>query len=119
MKKVLWYTIALVFAGTLALFGTSSAGIYGSDDEPEAKSPAAPPAATEEALPAGEAVTLSGTIDENSNFVADTGDSYALSDNDKSTELKALTGKKVEIKGTVMEEEGKKSVEVTEYNILE
>lgn len=126
MKKLLWYAIALVFTGTLALSGTSNAGIFGSDDEPEAKSPAAPieepaipPAASEKALPSGESVTLSGTIDKDSNFVADNGDAYTLSDNDRSLELKALTGKKVEIKGTVMEEEGKKTVEVMEYNILE
>jgi hypothetical protein len=80
--------------------------------------PAAPPAATMEEAPAEE-VTLSGTIDENNTFIADNGDAYNLSDNDQSKELRTLAGSKVEIKGTVMEEDGEKTVEVTNYSILD
>ncbi len=124
MKKILWSTIALVFAGTVVFFSNSFAGWFGSDEEKakeptaQMEQPAVPPAATEEAVSA-EAITLSGTIDEGSNFIAENGESYTLSENDQSMELKALTGTKVEIRGTVMEENGEKTVEVIEYSILD
>jgi hypothetical protein len=113
MKKLLMTTMALMFALTVALVGTGSAGMFGSDKaEPESG------AATEQATPAGEQLTLSGTIDANSRFVDDKGEVFALANNEKSMEVKSLQGQKVEIKGTVMEEAGQKTVEVTEYNIL-
>jgi len=130
MKKILWSTIALVFAGTIVFFSNSFAGWFGSDEEgakeptTQMEKPIVPPGAnvpsgaTEEAVPA-EAITLSGTIDESNNFIAENGDSYTLSENDQSMELKALSGKKVEIRGTVMEENGEKTVEVIDYSILD
>jgi hypothetical protein len=128
MKKLIWYMTTIVFAVTLAFMGTSSAGTFGSDDKKktEAESSGPPaietPAVTtdaEKALPEGKLITLSGKIDESNRFVSESGEAFDLSDSGRGMEVKALTGKKVEIKGTVMEEEGKKTVEVTEYTILE
>lgn len=128
MKKLLWYTMAIVFTGMITLAGTSYAGWFGSDkkatEAQESAAPmeeAAPPsaAAEEEALPGGEEIILSGMIDESNKFVADNGESYELSSNEQGLEVMALPGKKVEIRGTVMEEEGQKTVEVTNYSILE
>jgi hypothetical protein len=128
MKKLLGYMTTIVFAVTLAFMGNSSAGWFGSDDkkktETESSGPPAietPAASTEaeKALPEGKLITLSGSIDESNRFVSESGEAFDLSDSERGMEVKALTGKKVEIKGTVMEEEGKKTVEVTEYNILE
>jgi hypothetical protein len=113
MKKLLMTTMALMFAVTVALVGTGSAGMFGSD-----KAETESGAATEQAIPAGEQLILSGTIDANSRFVDDRGEVFALADNEKSMEVKSLQGQKVEIKGTVMEKAGQKTVEVIEYNIL-
>lgn len=118
MKNFLFYTMAFLFAVTLSLAGTSNAGFFGSDEEVKPK-PEAAATATEQLKPAGEPLTLSGTIDESSRFVADGGQIYNLSDTDKGLEVKTLSGQKVEIKGTVMEEAGQKTVEVKEYSIIE
>jgi hypothetical protein len=109
MKKIMMTTMALVFALTVALVGTGSAGIF-SSDKAETES--------DQAV-LGEQLTLSGTIDANSQFVDDQGQVFALADNEKSLEVKSLQGQKVEIKGTVMEEAGQKTVVVTEYTIQE
>ncbi|OGQ89268.1 MAG: hypothetical protein A2464_03350 [Deltaproteobacteria bacterium RIFOXYC2_FULL_48_10] len=115
MKKFSMSMMILIFAMTIALVGTGSAGIFGPDKAETKKSGAT----TEQAMPAGKQLTLSGTIDANSRFINNTGEVFALADNEKSKEVKSLQGQKVEIKGTVMEKAGKKTVEVIEYNILE
>jgi hypothetical protein len=102
--------MALLFALTVALVGTGSAGMFG-PDKAETES--------DQAILGGEQFTLSGTIDANSQFVDDQGQLFTLADNEKSLEVKSLQGQKVEIKGTVMEEAGQKTVAVTEYTILE
>ena len=118
MKNLIVHTMAFLFAVTLFLAGTSNAGFFGSDEEVKTKSDTAA-TATEQLKPADEPLTLSGSIDENSRFVDDSGQIYTLADNDKGMEIKTLSGQKVEIKGTVMEEAGQKTVEVKEYNIIE
>ena len=145
MKKFMVYTITLLFVSTMSLVGTGNAGWFG--DKDKAKSDTAAPtaaveetapateqvmdaqelikpeaekvvAAVEETMPADDQLTLSGTIDENSQLVNEQGEIFTLADNDKGMEVKAMNGMKVEIKGTVMEEEGQKTVEIIEYNIL-
>jgi hypothetical protein len=122
MKKLILKTLALLFAVTLSLVGTTQAGWFGSDDKAEkaeTKTESPVSVAPDANLPAGEELSLSGTIDENSRFIDEQGEIFNLADNDKGMEVKALTGQKVEIKGTVMEAEGEKTVEVTEYSIIE
>ena len=115
MKKLLMYTTAILFAMTLSVSGNNSyAGWFGSDDDkktesqkatpevdsatpPAVESPAAP-AASEKALPEGKIITLSGKIDESNQFVTDSGEAFRLADTERGMEVKALTGKKVEIK---------------------
>jgi hypothetical protein len=119
-----------LFAVTLSVAGISNASWFGSDDKAETKSEstapaasvksdAASPAASDEVLPADKQLTLSGTIDENSQFVDKKGEIFNLANNDKGMEVKSLTGKQIEIKGTVMERAGLKIVDVKEYKILE
>lgn len=128
MKKALYYMIALIFAGSLTVAGTSTAALFGSDkkekEQAEAPAETAAPkedstAVQENAQPSGEEVALSGSIDDMNRFIAENGQTYRLSDNEQGLEVQSLAGKKVEIKGTVMEEEGQKTVEVTDYTILE
>jgi uncharacterized membrane-anchored protein len=75
-------------------------------------------AAADQATPAGEELILSGTIDEKSQLVNDQGETFILVNNDKGMEVMSMSGQKVEIRGTVMEKEGQKTVEVIEYNII-
>ena len=76
-------------------------------------------ASADQATPAGEELILSGTIDEKSQLVNDQGETFVLVNNDKGMEVMSMSGQKVEIRGTVMEQEGQKSVEVIEYKIIE
>jgi hypothetical protein len=145
MKKSMVYTMTLLLASTLSFVGTSNAGWFGSDKAKEKSDVVSPAvseqaqpateqviaasdqvkpateeviAAAEQAMPAGEQLILSGTIDENSQFVDEQGEIFTLANNDKGLEVKSMSGMKVEIKGTVMEKEGQKTVEVIDYNIL-
>lgn len=47
------------------------------------------------------------------------GETFGLASNAKSLELSTLSGKSVEIKGTVMEGAGHKVIEVSDYSVLE
>lgn len=131
MKKLITYMMTVLFAVTLSLAGTSNAALFGADDKAEksksesaapaasVKSDAASPAASDKVMPADKQLTLSGTIDENSQFVDKKGEIFNLANNDKGMEVKSLAGKQIEIKGTVMERAGLKIVDVKEYKILE
>lgn len=98
MNKNLWQVLAIVLVATFALFSTVNAGWFGSDKDK---------------------VTMEGSINAFGQFIDNEGETFELSDNDESLEVKALTGQQVEIKGTVLEEEGRKTLEVKEYKILE
>ncbi len=108
MKKFIIYSMAVLFVATLSLVGTGNVSWFSSDAN----------ATAQQAMPAGEEQVMSGMIDENSQFVDDKGEVFNLASNEKGMEVKSMNGMKVEIKGTVMEKEGQKVVEVIEYNIL-
>ncbi|MGB3211665.1 MAG: hypothetical protein WBB19_13260 [Desulforhopalus sp.] len=107
MKKFIALAMAVLFVSTLSLVGTVNAGWFGTDA-----------VASEAAAPAGEELILSGTIDENSQLVNEQGEIFNLANNEKGMEVMSMNGMKVEIKGTVMEKDGQKVVEVIEYNVL-
>jgi hypothetical protein len=98
MKRNLWQVIALTLVVTMTLFGTGYAAWFGSDKDE---------------------VTLQGSINEFSQLVDVEGETFELADTEESMEVKSMVGSMVEIKGTVIEEEGRKIVEVHEYKILE
>lgn len=131
-KKYGWHVTAIVLAATLALFGMGYAGWFG-EDKPADKNEApgmtetqSPDATGEEGLPEGaeiipekDQIIVSGRINESSQLVDDNGHTYDLADTDQGAEVKSMVGKKVQIKGAVLEEEGQVSVEVHDYSILE
>lgn len=120
MKRRVWLMMAMVLVMTMTLFGTGYAGWFGSDKDKKTESESAnPAAASEETMPEGSEITLSGTINENSQFVSAEGEAFELADTDQGLEVKSLIGRQVEIKGTVMEGEDQSVVEVHEYKILE
>jgi hypothetical protein len=119
MKKYALLGIAVVLAAALTLFGTGHAGWFDSDDKPKSESEAPGATGQQEGMPEAAQITLSGTINESSQFVNEHGDAYELADTDEGREVKSLIGQKVEITGTVMEEAGQSIVEVHEYKLLE
>jgi len=70
------------------------------------------------AVVAADEVTITGTVTEEG-IMTDEGELYGLADNDQGQELMELADKKVEVKGTVEESEGKKVITVTSYEVLE
>jgi len=58
--------------------------------------------------------TVKGTV-KAEGLVADDGTTYAIAAKDKGNELMMMTDKMVEVKGTVTEAGGKKTIDVKEY----
>jgi hypothetical protein len=68
---------------------------------------------------AGEEVSITGTINDDMQLVADSGITYDIGDNEKGNEVMDLVGKKVSVKGTVMEAEGTKIITITAFDVIE
>ncbi|HUT43724.1 MAG TPA: hypothetical protein VMW95_05245 [Desulfobacterales bacterium] len=67
---------------------------------------------------AGE-ITITGTINDTNQIVADNGTVYEVADTDMGNDLLNNVGKTVEVIGAVVEEEGVKVINVKSYKILE
>ena len=67
----------------------------------------------------GGTVTIVGTINDDNEIVDNDGVVYEVADNDMGEEIMEHVGKKIEVKGTVMEEEDAKMITVTSYTVLE
>ena len=63
-------------------------------------------------------VTITGTISEEG-IVADDGQVYAVAENEKGQEMMGLVAKKVKATGTVEEQDGKKVITVTAFEVIE
>ena len=68
---------------------------------------------------AGEALTLSGTVGEDYQFLVGEDEIYELADTDKGNDLGAMVGKRVEVTGTVEEQDGAKVLTVTSFEVIE
>ena len=68
---------------------------------------------------AGSEVNVSGVINEDGQLVDNDGMTYDIADNEEGEEIMEMVGRKVTVKGTVMESEGTKIITVTEFNLLE
>jgi hypothetical protein len=100
---------------TMVFFGMAYAG-----DDP-AMDMSGADAQVEEAAPAPQSadMTIAGTINESNQLIDATGKAFELSEStDEGLEVKALIGQKVELKGTVMEENGAQVIDVKAYKIL-
>jgi len=64
-------------------------------------------------------VSITGTINGDSQLVDDSGTAYDIGDNEKGNEVMELVGKKVSVKGTVMEAEGTKIITITAFDVIE
>jgi hypothetical protein len=68
---------------------------------------------------AADEVSITGTINGDSQLVDDSGTAYDIGDNEKGNEVMELVGKKVSVKGTVMEAEGTKIITITAFDVIE
>ena len=68
---------------------------------------------------AGDEVSITGTINEDGQLVDESGNAYDIADTEQGIEVMEMTGKKVLVKGTVMEEEGEKVISITSFQVIE
>ena len=67
---------------------------------------------------AEQGIMISGTINSTNQLVDKDGQAFGVADNEQGKELLTHVGEKVEVKGTVMESEGKKLIEVSSYKVI-
>jgi len=63
-------------------------------------------------------IMITGTINDTNQLVDKDGQAFGVADNEQGKELLTHVGEKVEVKGTVMESEGKKLIEVSSYKVI-
>jgi hypothetical protein len=63
-------------------------------------------------------IMVTGTINNSNQLVDKDGQIFGVADNEQGKELLIHFGMKVQVKGTVMESEGKKLITVTAYEII-
>jgi hypothetical protein len=68
---------------------------------------------------AADEVSITGMINDDSQLVADSGVTYDIGDTEKGNEVMDLVGKKVMVKGTVMESDGTKIISITSFDVIE
>jgi hypothetical protein len=68
---------------------------------------------------AGDEVSITGTINDDSQLVDNSGNTYDIADTEQGYEVMEMTGKKVSVKGTVMEEDGSKTISITSFEVIE
>ena len=67
----------------------------------------------------GDAMTITGTINEDNQIVTDDGKTYDVVDTEKGDEVVEMVDKKVKATGTVEESEGKLMISITAYEVIE
>jgi len=67
---------------------------------------------------AEQGIMISGTINSTNQLVDKDGQAFGVADNEQGKELLTHVGEKVEVKGTVMESEGKKLIDVSAYKVI-
>lgn len=68
---------------------------------------------------AGSEVSISGVINEDGQLVDSSGMAYDIADSEEGGELMEMTGQKVTVKGTVVEAEGTKIINISSFTVIE
>lgn len=68
---------------------------------------------------AAEDVSITGTINESYQIVDDSGAVYDVAENEKGNEVVELIGKKVEVMGTVVDDDGTRVITIVSYKVIE
>jgi hypothetical protein len=64
-------------------------------------------------------VTMRGQLTEDNRFIDDSGTTYALAVTQKAEEAKTLSGQRIEVTGTLMEQQGEMVLSVIGYQLVE
>jgi hypothetical protein len=68
---------------------------------------------------AAEESIIVGTITEDNQIITQDGQAYMIKQNKQADDIIAFVGKKAQIKGTVLEADGKKTIEIVSYELIE
>ena len=63
-------------------------------------------------------IMITGTINDTNQLVDKDGQAFGVADNEQGKELLTNVGEVVEVKGTVMESEGQKQIDVSSYKVI-
>lgn len=66
---------------------------------------------------AADQVTIMGQVNEDSQLVDDQGNVYDIADTDEGMKVKEMVGEKVEVRGTLMDQEGAKEITVESFSV--
>jgi hypothetical protein len=108
MKKTIYLAVCTLFMVVMM------AGVVLSGDEMATEKMATEKMATEHMTN----VLITGTINDSNQLVDNDGQTFNVADNEEGMKLLSLTGKKVQVTGTVMESEGKKHITVSAYELM-
>ena len=65
----------------------------------------------------GDAVTIQGQVNQENQLVDQDGTVYSIADTEQGMQVKEMVGEKVEVRGTLMEEEGAKEITVESFSV--
>lgn len=68
---------------------------------------------------AGDAMKITGTVNDDGQLVDDSGQTYEISDSGAGPEALEYSGEKIEVEGMVQEAEGKKVIEINSFKPVE
>lgn len=67
---------------------------------------------------AADQVTIQGQVNEDNQLVDEQGTVYDIADTEEGLKVKEMIGDKVEVRGTLMDNEGAKEITVESFNIV-
>lgn len=67
---------------------------------------------------AADPVTIQGQVNEDSQLVDEQGNIYDIAETDEGMQVKEMVGEKVEVRGTLMDNEGAKEITVESFSVI-
>lgn len=68
---------------------------------------------------AAEPVTLQGQVTEDNQLMTDDGEVYDIADTEQGAQVMEMVGEKMEVRGTLSEDEGTKEITVESFSVME
>jgi hypothetical protein len=68
---------------------------------------------------ATEPVTLQGEVTEDNQLVTEDGEVYDIADTEQGAQVMEMVGEKIEVRGTLSEDEGDKEITVESFSVVE
>jgi hypothetical protein len=68
---------------------------------------------------AAEPVTIQGEVTEDNQLVTEDGEVYDIADTEQGAQVLEMVGEKIEVRGTLSEDEGDKEITVESFSVVE